>query len=282
MGFTNNGIRKIIYSIVIAMLAVNVISFTPAFAEFEDKNLGVRSSSMGGAYTGLSDDGEGQFYNPAGMAVIKRGEFTSMHTSLFGQAELPLDYFSFTQNLMPFSVASFGYSKFGSGLYREKELDMTIARQITKMHSFSLTLKQLSSFIANTPDRNAFSMDFGFMVKFENNFQAGVSILNLNNPKLNEVIPKTFKTGLSFKPKDNLTLCLDYSKQSTEKKGTFNLGEEFKLTRNFKMRAGYSTYPSRFSAGFGFEFKNVKLDYGFRNHDTLDSTHRVSFTYIMD
>ena len=253
-----------------------------ARAEFEDKNLGVRSSSMGGAYSGLSDDGEGLFYNPAGISRLKRAEFTSMHTSLFAQSELALDYFNFTQPLMPFATVSFGYSKFGSGLYTEKEIAMAIARQITESHNFGLTLKQLSSFIANNPDRTGFAMDFGFLVRFETNLTAGISVLNLNNPKMNEVVPKTYKAGIAFNPKESLTLCLDYSKQSAEGKGSFNIGEEFKLTRNFKIRAGYSTYPSRFSTGFGFEFKNIKLDYGFRNHDTLNSTHRVSFTYMMD
>lgn len=263
------------------LFAVVAVAGT-ARAEFEDKNLGVRSSSMGGAYAGLADDGEAQFYNPAGISQVRRAELTSMHTTLFGQSELPLDYFNFTQPLLPFSVVSFGYTRFGSGLYREKEIAMTAARQITSRHGFGLTLKQMSSFISGTPERNAFGMDFGFIVKFENNFRAGLSVLNLNNPKMNEVVPKTIKAGISFAPKDNLTLCLDYSRQSTEKKGTISLGEEFKLTRNFKIRAGYGTYPSRFSAGFGFEFKNVKLDYGFRNHDTLNSTHRVSFTYMLD
>jgi len=274
--------EKTSYGVFLISLIAVFFAAYPAMAEFEDKNLGVRSSSSGGAYTALSDDGEGQFYNPAGISQVSRAEFTSMHTTLFGQSELPLDYFNFTQPLLPFSVVSFGYTRFGSGLYREKEIDMTIARKVTERHHLGLTLKQMSSFISNTPDRNAFSMDFGFLVKFEKNFTAGLSVINLNNPKMNEMVPKTYKAGVSFAPKDNLTLCLDYSKQSGDKKGGFNIGEEFKLTRNFKMRAGYSTYPSRFSAGFGFEFKSIKLDYGFRNHDTLDSTHRVSFTYMMD
>ncbi len=274
-----------IYSIIMILLCVTaLIAFgaAPAFAEFEDKNLGVRSSSMGGAYSGLADDGEGLFYNPAGISKIKRAEFTSMHTTLFAQSELALDYFNFTQPMMPFGTVSFGYTRFGSGLYTEKEIAMSLSRAITESHHFGLTLKQLSAFIENTPDRNAFSMDFGFIVNFEKNFSAGISVLNLNNPKMNEVVPKTYKAGIAFAPKENLTLCLDYSKQSTEGKGSINIGEEFKLTRNFKIRAGYSTYPARFSTGFGFEFKNIKLDYGFRNHDTLNSTHRVSFTYMMD
>jgi len=276
--------RKNIYSILMMLFTLAVFSAQvgPASAEFEDKDLGVRSSSMGGAYTALSNDGEGQFYNPAGISQVKRGEFTSMHTTLFGQSELPLDYFNFTQPLMPFSVVSFGYSKFGTGLYSEKEIDMTVARQITEKHHFGLTLKQMSTFISNTTDRSAFSMDFGFIAKFEKNFRIGVSVLNLNNPKMNEIVPKTIKAGFAFNPRENLTLCLDYSHKGTEKKGSINLGEEFNMTRNFKIRAGYSTYPSRFSSGFGFEFKNIKLDYGFRNHDTLNSTHRVSFTYMMD
>lgn len=282
-------IKSIEYSkninILSALLAAFIIVaslVSSASAEFEDKNPGVRSSAMGGAYAGLSDDGEGLYYNPAGVSRIKRAEFTSMHTSLFAQSELAYDHFNFAQPMMPFGTVAFGYSRFGTALYTEKEIAMSVSRRITEAHRFGLTLKQLSTFIANTPDRNAFSMDFGFMVDFEKNFSAGISVLNLNNPKMNEIVPKTYKAGIAFVPKENLTLCLDYSKQSADGKGSFNIGEEFRLTRNFKIRAGYGTYPSRFSTGFGFEFKNIKLDYGFRNHDTLNSTHRVSFTYMMD
>ena len=282
----NNNVKKenLIKYLIIAVTAVLFVTNFAGYvyAEFEDKNIGVRSSSMGGAYTALSDDGEAQFYNPAGIGLVKRAEFTSMHTSLYGQSDLPLDYFNFTQPLMPFAVASFGMTRFGSGLYKESEQCLTIARQITERHAFGLSLKQLSTNIENTPERNGFAMDFGAIVKFQENFRAGVSIINLNNPKMNETVPKTFKLGVAFIPKENLTLCLDYSKQSSESKGNISLGEEFKMTRNFKVRAGYNTYPSRLSAGFGFEFKNIKLDYGFRNHDTLNSTHRVSFTYMMD
>lgn len=253
-----------------------------SYAEFEEKGAGVRSSSMGNAYVALSNEGDGIYYNPAGLAKIKRAEFTSMHTSLYSQSELSYDVFNIIQPMMPFSVIGFGYSRFGSDIYIEKEILLSMSRYITNKHSFGLTLKQLSVDIENTPKRDGFSMDFGFLVDLEKNFSFGLSVINLNNPKMNELVPKTYKGGFMFSPNENLIFCFDVSKQSGDKKYNFSIGEEFKMTRNFKLRAGYSTYPVQFSTGFGFEFKNIRLDYAFKNHDTLNSTHRVSFTYMMD
>ncbi len=60
----------------------------PATAIADDGNyrpylIGGRAGGMGGAFTALSDDPSGPFYNPAGIALVKRSQL-SLSGSLFG------------------------------------------------------------------------------------------------------------------------------------------------------------------------------------------------------
>jgi long-chain fatty acid transport protein len=65
-----------------------LLAALPASALAEDGNyrpylIGGRAGGMGGAFTALSDDASGPFYNPAGIAFVKRSQL-SLSGSLFG------------------------------------------------------------------------------------------------------------------------------------------------------------------------------------------------------
>ncbi|MCK6613501.1 MAG: hypothetical protein HRU80_07045 [Ignavibacteriales bacterium] len=84
--------KKNIYLILILLFAGNQISAQglsdglrlSAFGT----NSGVRALGMGNSYTALSDDGTGMFYNPAGIGLVKKLEFTGN-----------LDYFSYNNDV---------------------------------------------------------------------------------------------------------------------------------------------------------------------------------------
>lgn len=70
------------------VLCALVLAFLPAAAVADDGNyrpylIGARAGGMGGAATALSDDASGPFYNPAGIAYVKRSQL-SLSGSLFG------------------------------------------------------------------------------------------------------------------------------------------------------------------------------------------------------
>jgi hypothetical protein len=263
--------------LVILIIFIIFLNVLPVYSEFEDKNAGVRASAMGGAYTALCDDGEAVFYNPAGIARNSfLAELSSMHTSLYGQDDLSLDYVAFSQPMMPFAVLQMTMLNFGGELYKEKTTMLSIARKITDRYMLGISFKYLRTEIAQTPDASAFSGDIGFIVNFSDNFSGGFSIIDFNNPKVNDLIPRTTKAGVSFKPIDPLTISLDYTKRRDEDEGTFSLGEEFKVNEHFFLRAGYISRPSRITAGFGFHIASLKINYAFRNHEELDNTHRIS------
>lgn len=69
-----------------------------ARADFEDMGWGARPMGMGGAFVGLADDSRAVFYNPAGLAYIRRtelsGDYARLHGGLKDQSTLSSSLFS--------------------------------------------------------------------------------------------------------------------------------------------------------------------------------------------
>ena len=70
-------------------------AFEPAPARADDSNfrpylVGGRAAGMGGAFTALSDDGSGSFYNPGGMAFSSRSSI-SLSGSVYGRVSIRYD-----------------------------------------------------------------------------------------------------------------------------------------------------------------------------------------------
>ncbi len=53
-------------------------------AEFLRIGVGARAMGMGGAFTALADDGSAFYWNPAGLAGVRRAELMFEHTPIFG------------------------------------------------------------------------------------------------------------------------------------------------------------------------------------------------------
>lgn len=261
----------------LASLLAQALLPAPAFAEFEDKHPGVRASAMGGAHVAVDGDSESLFYNPAGIhGRTEVSELSSMHTTLYGQKDMAYDYVAFLQPMMPFAVLALAVQSFGGDLYKEEVTSLTLSRKVAEKVALGVNLKSLRSRIVNTPEVQSFSGDFGAVVKFDERFRAGFSILDFNNPRVNDVLPRTAKVGVAFRPTEPLTLALDWSKRRDESEGSFMLGEEYRVTEQFYLRAGYITRPARVTAGFGLHLGPLRVNYAWRNHEELDDTHRVS------
>ena len=78
-------------------------------AEFLSIGVGARALGMGGAFVALADDASASYWNPAGLALLERGELLFMHSEQFGSLANH-DYFGFVQPLAGDSRASVGIS----------------------------------------------------------------------------------------------------------------------------------------------------------------------------
>lgn len=267
------------------LVATVAMTWSPAFAEYEDLPVGARPLGMGGAFTGLVDDVNAISWNPAGLTSIDKLEVTSMHTKLFDMDRLLMDYVAAASHIRAVVDAwmGFAYQKMGTELYNETTYTLSFAKKLTDDHSFGLNLKQMVTQIRDTPDYEGIGIDLGLKMKYNDMLTFGGFVRNLNNPKVNETLPLSYRVGVAAKANENLTLTLDVDKVVDSREHiSWHLGQEFRLSMGFVIRAGYTSWPKRLHAGFGFSMYNWYVDYAFQNHQVLDNTHRISATIKFD
>ncbi len=123
-------------------------------ASFLEIPIGARAAAMGGAYMGISDDGAGLLYNPAGLANMKKKLFTTSYRAM--KLDRSLAYISILFPTQGNSVLGVNWLYAGSGSVEARN-----------------SLGQLSGH-----DVSFNSHDFGilFAKRFENYLSAGLKI----------------------------------------------------------------------------------------------------------
>lgn len=113
--------------------------------------IGARPASLGGAYIGLSDDGAGPLYNPAGVSSVRKALFTSSYRLM--QLDRTLSYVSLMIPTARFSTMGFSWLYGGSGSVEARNGDGDLLGYDMAQHN------------------HAFSVIFA--KRFENYFAAG-------------------------------------------------------------------------------------------------------------
>jgi hypothetical protein len=186
-------------------------------------SIGARPAGLGGAYTAISDDVYGVYYNPAGLAFIQRSEFSAqysqMYVGLWDKSSLGYSFAGLVQPLRfksDFGTVGFSWLSFNSGsLYRENTMAFSYGRDFAPgtNHIFSagLSFKTLSIGYGTDPDgysenaidadgnatgapdmlfkkfgneKSAFAIDVGMQLRPYANYRVGVAVLNANEPAI--------------------------------------------------------------------------------------------------
>jgi hypothetical protein len=124
------------------------ISVVPAFARGDDSNfrpyvIGGRAAGMGGAFTALSDDGSGPYFNPGGIAFARRSSL-SLTASVYGIVRGTLanalgDGHDFKySDLNTFPVSTSVVRKFGSRDTPDGSPDSSIALSVIVPDAFRI------------------------------------------------------------------------------------------------------------------------------------------------
>ncbi len=80
--------KRILIFIYIALFAyVSRAQDTKYAASFMELGIGARALAMGSAHVGLSDDANGFYWNPSGIAFVSNLQVSSMYAELFGSLE---------------------------------------------------------------------------------------------------------------------------------------------------------------------------------------------------
>ncbi len=277
----DNGKGRVIRCrVLVLLLTVGCLAATgTAHAEFEDKMVSARALGMGGAFVAVADDASAVYWNPGALPQVKNMKITTMRTELFGMDALKHDYLAGAIPV-PYMKATVGgsWSHFGGRNYQEDEYTFAIAREMGTGHMMGVALRQLSSRITSTPTMEGFALDVGLLVNVNRHLKFGLMARNINKPVVNEELPQLSRAGIALQAFPRLTLAVD-AVQETGREIEIHIGEEYLVSKHFAVRAGYSTNPKRFTAGFGFNLLSWQVDYAYMTHDVLPPTHRVSLTF---
>ncbi len=265
---------------------------------------------MSGASLGRQGDSAALFLNAAGVAGLKSREgyfmYNRLYAGLSGVETLDKGFaaFGFPTKLGSLAV---GYGHFrASGLLEERVIGVSFARRCFDFVDFGVTGKYLyhrymigddpafsnDPVFSNGTARGAFAIDAGVSAVVAGPLRAGFAVRNINAPDVGlssvDRARREFQAGLSYvfeAPKLRLTadyVYRDVDSGSLTERGIPSAGLEKSLAGDLvKFRIGAT--PDQFSAGVGFQFDHLGVDYAFVLNRKLIAdnagTHMIAVRY---
>ena len=193
---------------------------SPVFAAFADLGAGARGPGMGNAMAPVADGVDAAHYNPAGLGVMSRPQFTAAYTQLFsgltdgskmgssffGYAlpvnegrngtfagalnSFSLDGALYTENTLYLSYGRLAYTRSGGD---ELYLGTTLKYLSSSFGSFTESgnstngiarTGQADPLLSGNSSHRAFDADLGALYKFKTHYQLGLQVAHLTSPNM--------------------------------------------------------------------------------------------------
>ena len=274
--------------------------------------VGARVMAMGGAFTGLADDINSVYWNPAGLTQLENKQITYTMTLANRDEYNYDDFIAYAQPIE--DVGTIGVSFINSGYDQSPFFELvdhwfvfSYGREVGGNLSLGFNIRNrtleinLKSFNVKDDD-SALEIDLAMFWKPRDNLSAGLLIQNLNEPKLFDVKQKiNVRPGIAFKPNDKLTLTFDIYDflGETEDEGTdvsqdLRFGIEGWITEMLALRGGLYHINSKtdeakaftFGTGFILPEMSLSIDYCLQywmdmtsDADVDEFTHQIGITY---
>ena len=277
--------------------------------------VGARAVAMGEAFVGVADDSSTIYWNPGGLGILSRKEFSATHLQWFeGINYEGLTYIHPTEEKGTFGVdfrylhmdalkktvvnssSSTGYDELGTFSSYDMMVTVGYGKQILPHFNLGIGLKYIKETI-DDKDATAIAGDFGLLYDLRGG-KIGLSLQNLGT-KLKFVteegnLPFNIKFGVSSSLlNDKFILGLEVN-QPNDGKVSMRVGTEICPHKFFALRAGYKytidedsdlgiTSGLTAGAGFGKRSKRdsglgYQVDYAFVPYGDFGYTHRISLT----
>ncbi len=275
-----------------------LLLFTAAGYAFSDstidfdlltKGVGLRPFGMGGTYVAVADDVNAVYWNPAGLGMLDRKEFTVMSSE--GTPYMYLAYVNPLKNIGTFGISGYYYQHLGNVPENYKEIwDTSImlsyGKKITDNTSLGLNAKFLKKDLfeenpydlsISTYPRYSWGADIGIIHKVTDeihlagviqnisaaNFISTTTITESKRPWL--ALPLIYKLGVAGKWFDGvLTLGLDLNLASSGEETFITFGGEYWVLNWLALRTGYNTRAGQDQGihfGIGIGNENVHIDF---------------------
>ncbi|HQF67416.1 MAG TPA: hypothetical protein PLC91_00595 [Candidatus Cloacimonadota bacterium] len=283
-------------------------------AAFIRMGIGGRVLAMGEAGAAITDDIGSVYWNPAGLAHLRDFEvgttynfgldFDRTHTFAAFGTRLPLGTVAFSWvNAAVSDIEGYVDADTPTGTFSDSEhsLAFSYSNYIGRL-SFGVTPKIYFSTIDGETEQG-YGLDAGLKLDLGRYLQLGTMVRDITGEFAEDKVPWQVSAGLAANPLGGITLaaevkmeqdekpypCLgaEYwtaigkdpeadSKLSVTKVSEKSSWEDALANLETGIRLGYSN--ERLSAGTGFRFRNLQLDYVFRlnRHDLFSDDHIIS------
>jgi len=293
-------------SLIILLCAISLSAQTENASTglaFLKLGVGGRAIGMGEAYSALSDDASGMYYNPAGIAFGTGDQITIMHkqwvfgtTSEFLGSTVRSRDFTFGFGLNSTNVDGIeirqqpGPAEGTFGVH-DLAVSATASWRIDTSLSIGVTGKFLYEKIY-VDESDGGAVDFGARYQLDGHFAVAAAVSNIGSMStlLYEpiVLPAGVRFGASYKGTANdlfaFTLASDVLKTFKDNGSRVDVGGELAYNSFLAFRTGYQFgYDAKgFSAGFGLRYGLVQLDYAYVPFlDQLGDTHTFALTFSL-
>ncbi len=263
--------------------------------EFLNYGVGSRPLGMGRAYTGVADDIDSLYWNPAGLSTYRSSQVEFQHSPLvLGGA---YQYLAFSQPL--YAMGHFGIGavnlasgnvpridsnnvEVGSFSDRETAYLLAYAHRVKERFDLGVTAKMAEHSIDGRTARG-YGADLGSLYRVSERFKVGAMVRNAVRPVYRyssdkETFPMIVRTGASMKFFDgHLLTALDVEKTVGARQAPkWHLGMEGYAIQNVFLRLGVDQHE--FTGGVGVRWKTMQFDYAAGLQD-LDLISRVSMKF---
>ena len=286
-------------------------------ADFLKIDTGARPAAMGGAFAAVDDDANATKWNPAGLALIQRTQAEFMHMAYVADISyeslavagpinrlsgwgLSFDYlwqppFDSTANDFgaPTDAAATGYDfaaglSYGYNLGNYRTSDFNISN-ISVGGTLRLIQRNLSGVSAN-----AVYGDAGMTAELFEGFRAALVIQDVGTTitfvNASDPAPTNAKLGLAYdlhvNDANRLVMAYDLNHQIDITNTDYqswqqNMGVEYWLFNTLALRGGWGFgYDlTGLTAGVGFRYAGLGVDYAFVPYGDLGYAHRISLSY---
>jgi len=272
----------------------------PAAASFENIAVSPRARAMGEGAVAVADDAYAPYFNPAGLADLADPAAAASYVRPFG---LSFTEYAYLGGVVP---AGAGRGAFGVGLRRlaveyegvdlSGETTVTLAHGRTLYEDMHATMRvglaanlyhlEFGPTVGTDGEgtdgfdpgsATVFGLDAGLLVTVRERTRLGVAVKNLNNPQIGldqEEIGQRVHGGLAYAPYEGVWTTFEFENRLGQEV-IYHGGVEVAMDRGLVLRAGVLTNPDKLTAGFGYRWRGLQVDYGFSGGGgTLDGSHQ--------
>jgi hypothetical protein len=266
-------------------------------AAFLKIGLGARAAGMGGAFTAVADDGSAIYWNPAGLAQLKKREILAVHTRMF--EEIEYEYLAYIHPLRKVCIGvGIGYLHIGGierrgsgdellGYFEARDMGLTFAIA-SKMKDllFGVSLKGIRQEI-DLEMGDGYGVDAGIIYKgFDPRISLGAYIRNIGTigwGKKTHQLPVDVGFGASHSFLRGRFIIASDIRLQADNRTRSHFGLEWRPFA-MRMRCGYRSGYGRVgleAATFGVGFHHtrkvlISYDYAWVGYGTLGQVHRFS------